>query len=107
MPVILVPKRHIVRLIMEAALSKKSFIVNIKMFIGEYEKNIKKYIEAKTEKEAMYQALCGVSHNEVMTFDEYNSGKDWWDDDMIYVASAREVPDELALVLKKFERIIF
>lgn len=92
---------------MEAALSKKLFIVNIKMFIGEYEKDIKTYIEAKTEKEAMYQALCGESHNDVMTFDEYNSGKEWWDDYMIYVASALEAPDELALALKKFEHLVF
>lgn len=87
---------------MTVALEGKVFCVNIEISMGEYQKNVKSFVESKTESDAIYMALCGETHHQPLTREEFNQGKTWWDGDMIYTASASELPGELAATIKKY-----
>ena len=84
--------------------SKKLFLVSLTIRLGDYEKNVDSFIEAMNKADAEFIALCNETHNEPLTREEFDQGKDWWDDYMVYYASATELPEELALTINKYNQ---
>ncbi|MCR9888161.1 hypothetical protein NB550_11375 [Vibrio parahaemolyticus] len=82
----------------------KIYFVSVNIRLGEYEKSVETFREAASKGDAEYDALCGETHNTALTREEYDRGTEWWDDYMVYSASAYEVPAELALTLQKFNQ---
>lgn len=81
---------------------QKIFFVSLTIRLGEYEKTVESFREATSKADAEFEALCGETHNEPLSRAEFDEGETWWDDYMIYEASAAEIPNELACTLKEY-----
>lgn len=69
--------------------------VTIKMLIDGYEKQVTTVQQAECAERAEYQALCDETHNIALTFDEWCSGAEWWDDCMLYdVYSTKNISEQ-------------
>ena len=85
----------------------KTYLVDVKLNIGEYEKSSRHLVDAENENKALEFALLGECHNNL------GEGSEWTDDDkdqieddfggMIYSAySVKEISEEDAETLKKY-----
>lgn len=82
------------------------YAVTLTILMGDYEKSVMSFREANSPDEAKYSALSGETHNDGYTFQEYQSGIEWWDDYMIYqVASCDELPPEVVNQLKRWGKV--
>jgi hypothetical protein len=74
-------------------MSDKLYQVKLTLIIGEYEKTTEHIVQAVNAELAGYTALCDETHNEPLSFSEYDDGVEWEDDFMIYrVYSVTEIP---------------
>ena len=80
-----------------------TYIVTLLLRLGEYEKSTQQLIEAASEDDARYIALCGETHNEPLTRADYDNGEEWWDDCYIYEAhGVKVVTPEHVNILKLY-----
>lgn len=85
--------------------NKKSWLVKLRLFLGDYEKTSKHLVEAETEDEAIMQAYRDESHCDDAG-EDWQSMEDSWEDDnggMAYIAiGCVEVPWDDAVTLRKY-----
>ena len=68
------------------------YLVSITILVNSYEKSSLHLVEADCKDNAIYDALCGETHNEPLSFEEFMNDVVWDDDGMIYqVRSCEEV----------------
>lgn len=84
-------------------INMSTYIVTLLLRLGEYEKSTQQLIEAASQDDAEYTALCGETHNEPLTRVEYDRGDEWWDDCSIYeVQGVKVVAPEHVNILKLY-----
>ena len=84
-------------------LNKDYYVVTLLLRLGEYEKHTRQLLEAESEDDACYLALCGETHNAPLTKEQYDNDDEWWDDCSIYEIDGVKVvaPDQVD-VLKQY-----
>lgn len=81
------------------------FYVTLRLYIGGYEKCVSTFRRAANSDDAEYDALCGETHNEPLTRQQFDDGDEWWDDYMIYkIDSVERVPQTLAQAVKEHDQ---
>ena len=88
-------------------MTTKTFLVELKMNIGEFEKYSNHFVEAETKEKAVERALLGECHHDL------DDGAEWMDEDkdqisddfggMIYTScGAKEIDEKDVDILKKY-----